>query len=201
MTSYPKRKGTVMFPTSHDITPFNLEASTKFLKLMLESGNQVLIVSKPRLTCIVHLLAELHDYQEQILFRFTIGTMASATSLLWEPGAPEPLERLSSLRMARLSGFRTSVSMEPLLGCFNTALLVLEETRPYVTDTVWIRKMNQIRRRVDMTDSTIAKAVRDIEVSQSDEEMMRLYNELAGDPVVRWKESIKKVVERCTDAG
>ena len=45
----PKYKGTVMFPSSHDITPEHLDKSITMIANILKSGNQVLVVSKPHL--------------------------------------------------------------------------------------------------------------------------------------------------------
>lgn len=66
-----------MFPSLHDITPFNLDACIRFVKLMLKKGNRLLIVSKPRLECIRRVLHELDEFKEQILFRFAIGNHVS----------------------------------------------------------------------------------------------------------------------------
>ena len=49
---YRKLNGRVMFPTSHDITPGNIDACLVVLKKLLAAGNDVLLVSKPHLECI-----------------------------------------------------------------------------------------------------------------------------------------------------
>ena len=66
ITKYPLRDGVVMFPSSHDITPFTLEAFIKVAKLILTKGNRLLIVSKPRRGCIERLIAELALWNEQM---------------------------------------------------------------------------------------------------------------------------------------
>ena len=80
--------GTIMFPTTHDIVPANLDEATTVLRKMLASGNRVLVVSKPHLACIQRLCAELEEWKDNVLFRFTIGAMRDETLLFWEPGAP-----------------------------------------------------------------------------------------------------------------
>jgi DNA repair photolyase len=85
VTSYPLKKGVIMFPTAHDITPSNIDAYLRVIKLMLDKGNQLLIVSKPRLDCIKRLVDELKPYQAQIMFRFTIGSMDDDVTAFWEP--------------------------------------------------------------------------------------------------------------------
>ena len=49
---HKKYDGQVMFPSSHDITPNNLDACLTVLKNLLVVGNRVLVVSKPHLECI-----------------------------------------------------------------------------------------------------------------------------------------------------
>ncbi len=200
-TSYPKRTGQIMFPTTHDITPGTLEASTRFLKLMLAAGNQVLIVSKPHLECVQHLCAELSAFRNQIMFRFTIGSMDSGVTSFWEPCAPLPAERLESLQHAYTSGYRTSVSCEPLLGGLATAQAILAHVRPFVTDSVWIGKMNRIRSRVDISDPAIEKQVAAIESEQTDDRIIAMHELLKSDPLIYWKDSIKKVVTKEASLG
>ena len=163
ITSYPARDGVIMFPSAHDVTPFNVDAYLRVAKLILASGNRLLIVSKPRIDCIRRLVAELTSFQEQIMFRFTIGSIDAAVTSFWEPGAPPPAERLQALKLAYDAGYRTSVSGEPLLGGVGTALSVIDAVRPWVTDTVWIGKMNKMRQRVDMSSDRNAAEVMAIE--------------------------------------
>lgn len=197
ITSYPARKGVIMFPSSHDITPFNVEECIRFAKLMLKKGNRLLIVSKPRLECIRRVLYELEAFKEQILFRFTIGTLTNEISLLWEPGAPLPAERIEALSLTKASGFRTSVSIEPMLEDANGAIAVVEAARLFVSDTIWIGKMNKVRLRVKSEDPAIQKAADKVTTElQSDESIMTLYRHFKDDPMIRWKDSIKDVVAR-----
>jgi DNA repair photolyase len=193
MTSYPARDGVVMFPSSHDITPFNVQEYIRVAKLILGKGNKLLIVSKPRRDCIEKVVAALKEWRGQILFRFTIGTYDPDVSLLWEPGAPLPLERTKALALAMDSGYKTSVSIEPMLEGFDGTIQTFNAVRPFVTDTIWIGKMNKVRTRVDAKHSTWITA---IEHLQRDSEIMRLYQFYQDNPIIRWKDSIKEVVAR-----
>lgn len=196
LTSYPKKDGVIMFPSSHDVTPFNIEAYLRIAKLMLAAGNRLLIVSKPRLECISRLVSELADYKHAILFRFTLGTLDEATAAHWEPGAATPAERIAALELAFKAGFRTSISAEPLLGGLETAWVLRGAVQPYVTDSIWIGKMNRIRDRVDLSvPENLARAI-EIEEAQTDEEILRLHAALKHDPMVRWKDSIDEVLAR-----
>ena len=149
IATYPKKNGVVMFPTAHDITPFNLHTYVRVAKLMLAAGNQLLIVSKPQLVCVKVLITELAPWKDQILFRFTIGSLDAETTYFWEPGASSPQERLTCLQAAYEADFKTSVSIEPMLQGAHEAVLVVDAVRVFVTETIWIGKMNQAKRRVD----------------------------------------------------
>lgn len=196
ITSYPAKGGVIMFPSAHDITPFNVEAFIRVARLMLSSRNKLLIVSKPRIDCIRRVVAELAGYKDAILFRFTVGTTDASVAAHWEPGAPAPAERLDALKLAFEAGYRTSVSAEPLLGGLDTARALLDAVRAYVTDTVWIGKMNKIRARVDMSVPANQERAREIERAQTDAEVLRLFDALDGDPLVRWKDSIHEAMAR-----
>lgn len=195
ITSYPARGGVVMFPSSHDITPFNLEAYIRVALVILRKGNQLLVVTKPRLRCVEALLDDLGPFKKQILFRFTVGSMNDATCAFWEPGAPEPQERVACLEQAFDQGFKTSVSIEPMLAGVEQTLEVCDYVHEMVTDTIWIGKMNKARLRVAPEH---AAAVANIERLQRDAEILRLYHELENAPKIRWKDSIKEVVSRYT---
>jgi DNA repair photolyase len=194
MKSYPAKDGVIMFPSAHDITPFNVDEYIRVAKLILEKGNKLLIVSKPRMECIAKLVGFLCEYTDQILFRFTIGSMSSRTTSFWEPGAPLPDERLQCLKLAAESGYKTSVSIEPMLSGIQGAENVVFMVKPFITDTIWIGKMNKTRLRVDMTNPDNIKRIEDIERLQCDEEILKLYSRLKNEPMIRWKDSIKAVV-------
>lgn len=192
--SYPARKGVIMFPSSHDITPFNVDEYVRVATLMLEKGNRLLIVSKPRFECIEKLIVKFEKFKQQILFRFTIGTIEDRVSRFWEPGAPLPVERLTCLYTAKDFGYRTSVSIEPMLEGVDGACMVVEVVKEHVTDTIWIGKMNKKKLRVDLTSADNFDAVECLERYQCDDEIRYLFSKFENDPTIRWKDSIKAVV-------
>ena len=96
---YRKRRGTIMFPTTHDITQANLDACLVVLKKMLAAGNDLLVVSKPHLECVKRLCNELDAYKNRILFRFTIGSADATVLSFWEPHAPAYVELDEGPRM------------------------------------------------------------------------------------------------------
>jgi DNA repair photolyase len=183
-------KGTVMFPSAHDIFEDNLDVCIDVLANLLEAGNKVLITTKPRIPVILELCETFKEYKHKILFRFTIGTSNEKILQLWEPGAPTFKERFACLALAAALGFQTSVSMEPMLD----SVSVVEDAKlmfPFVTDGVWIGKMNKIEDRVTGIPAEEKERIR---AGQTDEEIHRIYNKLKYEPKVRWKESFKTIL-------
>ena len=142
---HKKYSGRVMFPSSHDITPINIEACLTVLKKLLNAGNQVLIVSKPHMECIEKICDAFMSYRDQILFRFTIGACDDGILSFWEPNAPSYDERKNCLIYAHEAGFKTSVSVEPMLDSANIDLLI-NDLMPHVTNSIWIGTMNRTGR-------------------------------------------------------
>jgi DNA repair photolyase len=185
-----------MFPTSHDITPSNLSACIQRLTNLLTPGNEGIIVTKPHFECIEALCEVFPLFKDKIVFRFTIGSSNSDTLRFWEPEAPNFEERLASLKYAHWKGYQTSVSCEPMLD--DNVKDVLEWVLPYVTETVWIGKPNMLKSRLSMNghkdEETMGRADRLMQ-SLSDQSIWDLYNKYKVNPKIRWKDSIKKVVE------
>lgn len=192
-----KRKGTIMFPTTHDITADNVNTTGPFLCRLLEAGNHVVVVSKPCPRTASVLSAELLEHADRLLFRFTIGADDDRILSFWEPGAPSFHQRLEALRMMRSRGFRTSVSMEPLLEIREDRTVALfGKLAEHVTEDIWIGKLNKGEARLRANgnwNETTAKALRALEASQSDDRIRSLVARLDGHPLVKWKESVKAV--------
>jgi len=142
--NYAKRKGRVMFPTSHDITDESLSGCLIVLKKLVSSGNEVLITSKPNFKCIKEICDKFAGYKDLIQFRFTITSYNYELLDFWEPEAPSFQERLQSLKYAYQHGFKTSISIEPFLD--KDPYILVELLIPYTTESIWIGKMNYIRK-------------------------------------------------------
>lgn len=194
-TKVKKVDGRIMFPTSHDITPFNLTESIQVIEQNLLIGNKMLIVSKPRLDCIKELCDKLLKYKEQILFRFTIGSTNNEILKFWEPGASSFEERIESLKYAYNLGFQTSVSCEPMLDANIDELI--NAVSPYVTDSIWLGKVNRLKSILSINkendEATLQMADELIDL-QNDEAIIKIYEKYKDDELIKWKESIKKVV-------
>lgn len=195
---WSKIDGNVMFPTTHDITPNTenaktLDASIACLKNILAPGNDVLIVSKPHIECITALCEELKSFKEKILFRFTIGALDNEILKHWEPNAPSFGERFDCLQHAFKAGFKTSVSCEPMLDS-GGIIQLFDVLEPYVSDGIWIGKMNNVRQRVKVKTAEDKKYVDMIVRGQTETRIREIYEELKNDPKIRWKESFKTVL-------
>lgn len=199
-----KRQGTVMFPTTHDITEGNVDTCRNMLWKLLEAGNKVLVVSKPSPDVIKRLCDMVAWSKDAILLRFTIGSMDPGTLRFWEPNAPTFAERLYSLMWAFKNSWQTSVSMEPMLDAnHDDAIRLARTVAPYVTDAIWIGKANKLGQRCSANaggqmDQHTSNMVFALEESQRDAAIVRLHDRVMSDPVlapkVKWKESIKKVM-------
>jgi len=139
----PKNK-TVMFPTTHDIRRINIQRFQFNLYRLIEAKNKIIIVSKPSYNCIVSICNSFKDFKHNILFRFTIGSLQDDILSFWEPRAPEASERIACLQYAFINGFKTSVSMEPLLNIdFDQTVNDILHLEQLVNEKIWIGKMNQ----------------------------------------------------------
>lgn len=187
--------GRIMFPSSHDITPKHLQESIQFLRNIVAPGNEVLLVSKPHLECIKAICDEFTEYKKKILFRFTIGSANDEVLKFWEPGAPSFADRIKSLKYAYETDYSTSISCEPMLD--NKIGDVISTVRPYVTHSIWLGKMNEMKHRLTL-NTELTQELKDkanqLNVWQSDNKIKSLYEIYKNDPLIRWKSDIKKVV-------
>jgi DNA repair photolyase len=196
--SFRKHDGLIMFPSSHDITPEHLYDCMTFLYHILKPGNNVLVVSKSHLICIKAICDYFKEYKDNILFRFTIGSADSAVLKFWEQNAPDFEERLESFKYAFNAGYQTSVSCEPMLD--DGIDQVIAAVLPYVTETIWIGKPNQLMGRLSRNgfnnDQVTMDCARRLMRIFSDDFVLDLCERYKDNPKIRWKDSIKKVVKR-----
>ena len=189
------KSGRIMFPSSHDIHPNHLSPIIDFLGKLLKVGNSVLIVTKPHFKCITKICSSFSEYRNQILFRFTIGSNNSTTLRFWEPGAPSFEERLACLEHAYENDFETSVSCEPALDRDLSSLI--DTLLPFVTNSIWIGKPNALNHRLKMNgfcDSATVQKASALLGELSDDYLESLYLKYKVNPIVKWKESVKRVI-------
>lgn len=186
---FRKLPGRVMFPSTHDIfetQPFK-DCCFTMLGKLFKSGNEVLITTKPRLKVTKEICREFGQYMKQMQFRFTITSANDELLAFWEPNAPRYKERIDSLKYAYLKQFRTSVSIEPFLD-YDPSDLV-ESITPYVTESIWIGRMNYIPRKT--FSRKVAPFYSKIRRNYTRVHLQELYNSLKNHPKVRFKDSVK----------
>jgi DNA repair photolyase len=187
-SNFKKRKGRIMFPSTHDIfdiSPYR-EACLDVLSKLLENGNEVLITTKPRLAIIKQITQEFNCYKDQIQFRFTVTSIDDGLLKFWEPNAPSFGERLESLRYAFKTNFKTSVSIEPFLD--HDPSIIVDEVEPFVTESIWIGRMNYIlRQRLTEEEAIFYNSVRK---NYETGHLQGIYYKLKRKPKVRFKDSI-----------
>ncbi len=191
-----KVNGIVMLPSMHDITEAYLPTYMDTLRNLLKAGNDVLIVTKPRLACIKAICDEFTDYKDNILIRMTITSMDNNLSQYWESGAPLPQERIEALIYAHEQGYQTSVSVEPMIDTVERTVAMYQLVEPYITEDIWFGKMNSIKYRVDISDKLTREAVATIYENQSNKNVLWLYEQLKDQPKVMWKDSIRNIVRQ-----
>ena len=192
-----KYAGTVMSPTTHDITEANISQYLCVLHKLLDAGNNVLIVSKPHYKCIETICLAYEEYKSQMEFRFTIGSAKDEILKFWEPGAPKFEERLNCLQYAFEMGYKTSVSCEPFLDPY--PWYTYEACQPFVTESFWIGKLNKFGRRVDLSGVStedMERFVNPLQCCLADIVIKQIHRTMSSEkyPLVRWKHSIRKVV-------
>ena len=75
-----------MIPSSHDITPTNIDRAIFVIDALLTNGNELLIVTKPRFKCVRQLIDTFEEYALAIQLRLTIGSVSSNNGNLERAG-------------------------------------------------------------------------------------------------------------------
>jgi len=186
--SYKKFSGRVMFPSSHDIIDFPTieEACFNTLNRLLESRNEVLITTKPRISIIKKIDKLFEAYKNHLQFRFTITSINNALLSFWEPNAPSFEERLEALKFAFGRQYKTSVSIEPFLD--RQPLFLIKRLQPFCTESIWIGKMNYIAAsNIRQEDMVFYENIRE---NYKIDNIQKIYSSLKDIPKIRFKDSI-----------
>jgi len=191
-TNYGLKDGRVGFPTSHDITPKNLNDYLTVLGKLLRADNRVMIITKPVLECIKAICEASAFFKDEILFRFTIGGKSEEVLSFWEPNAPSYEHRIECLKYAFDKGFQTSVSMEPMLE-YSRAEEMVQDFMPYVSDAIWFGKMNHIPLFKD-PDGRLKEELAKVEAGHADKNIIALHKIYKDNPKIKWKLAYKEVL-------
>lgn len=174
-----------MFPSSHDIFPEFVDDYILAARAILAAGHELMVVTKPRRPVVDALMRALARHRGRVVFMLTITTSAPGQMAKYEARAPPLAERLACLQALHAAGFRTAVSVEPYLSDPRATLALV---RPYVTEKVWIGPMSGV--------SGLSLDTSDIRPLYSARYMRALADDLARDPIVRFKTALMKAVVR-----
>ena len=191
---FRKRDELTMYPSSHDIRFEDIEQHIAFLKNFLRSGSPILIVTKPDYYCISELIRELEAFKNQVEFRFTIGSYDSDILSFYEPNTSNFTQRIFSVRVAFLAGYKTSISIEPMLDKYPEG--IIDDVLPFVTESIWIGKLNLAKVRLTLNGQADKwPQVQELVNWQSnDQNILELVQRLKY-PKIKWKDSIQKVID------
>lgn len=135
--------GRYMYPTTHDLTEANISLCMDTILAILEAGNDILIVSKPRIRVMEYIINAIpKEHSTNVEFRFSIGSMSDYILKRFEPNAPLYDERKKALELVFNHGYKTSVSIEPYLDDYPE--FVVMDLDPFVTEMIWIGTMNYV---------------------------------------------------------
>jgi len=217
-----------MYPSMHDTFEETAADAIKVIGNMLKANGNVLWVTKPRYEVVKKVLEKFSNYQvsafdeprnylqgqPHIKIRMSISTNNDEEIAFFEENAPKYDEREKSLILAHEMGADVGTSCEPwykpvLNNGDDPTEKFIEWVRhllQYVTDELWIGKMNYIPtengkakegiyelRGTPLTDEQIEK-FRELEGLYKLENILRIVDEFHGDPKIRFKESIKKAM-------
>jgi len=190
--SYRKLPGRIMFPSSHDIVsiPEIERACFEVLSKLLETGNNVLVTTKPRLEIIQKIGERFSEYRDHLQFRFTITSRNDDLLRFWEPNAPLFNERMACLEYAFCNGFKTSVSIEPFLD--HDPQVLAKMVFPYSTESIWVGKMNYIYSS-NLLESEMPY-YDEIRKNCEPRHLMRIYDDLKSLAKIRFKDSMRIVL-------
>eukprot|EP01084_Bolivina_argentea_P051993 95545_1 len=131
----------IQFPTTHDITPNNINECLSVIHKLLEN-NQVVVVTKPFESCIDKITQVFNDKKSHLQFRLSITSNDNEILTKWEPGAPKYDERVRCLKKLYTNGWTVGLSIAPMLDVGNVVSMY-KELEPYCNDKIYVAKMAQ----------------------------------------------------------
>jgi len=175
--AYRKRKGRIMFPSSHNLDLWNIHEGIKVLKKLTDAGNQVLVVCKPQ-RIVVDRIIRLIPKTDKIEFRFTITTNSPDQLNTFEPQAPSFMDRWNSIYRAHQAGIKTSVSIEPFLDSDPVDLIIeLIEERGVEPQNIWLGPMNHLNQLTKLSEP-IRKNLDWLKRIYSPNHLKHIYNQI-----------------------
>ncbi len=199
---YELKDTVVMYPSSHDITPKFLDMHVRNIERILWLGYKLLIVSKPESNCIREILRSniVQYFRKRIEFRFTIGSRRDDILTFWEPNAPSYLTRILTFGKIMDESIKVSVSIEPILEisleslCEHIDFFVKEKA-----DSIWIGTARNLLSRLSLNgyknNTEVMQRAKELIAAWPPEKILELYDIYKDNPKIKWKDSIRKIIE------
>jgi DNA repair photolyase len=111
----------------------------------------------------------------------------------WEPGATGYKERKKCLKYAFNYGFKTSVSMEPMLDIGNIDKII-KDVDPFVNEDIWLGPMGHLKRISKYADDSALKKIEEIAAGQTAESLRPIYERYKDNPKIKFKNTFMKVI-------
>ena len=195
----------VMYPSMHDLIYEGMNEHLWYIKnrLIPLKDATILLVSKGDFRVIKEMSSELAEYKSKIIWRLTITTNdQKELSDFFESNAPPYNERIKSLKYLEEKGFRTSISIEPLLPPKNKEMpfgeIEFVNSLSKITNgDIWIGLMNHIpKKRYNGRDITEleSKHFSRIENFYDIEWIEKMVHTYYKNKQIYWKDSIKKIM-------
>ena len=134
-----EKSSVYFFPSSHDIFYENIQEYISTAKKIMDSGNDIMFVTKPHFETIKKISEGLKNYKDHIAYYMTITSDDNNLLRVFEPNAAPFEERLECLKYLYENGCRTSVMCEPYL---SNPVTIVDKCLPYIKDAFIIGEMN-----------------------------------------------------------
>jgi len=193
-------RGVTMFPTTHDLNAANVEAAIEAIRLCLDAGRRVLVVTKPDYQT-TYRICEAFDganVADRLAFRVTVTGMDESIRRVWEPQAPTYQERFEVLGMLQWYDYPRSVSMEPLLEPEVAEDLARGAAHFLNGGQIWIGLLRKLDERTAwwrMSDPDVAVGeIERIRRWQTPEAVLKVYMHTCGVRGIWYKDSYREVL-------
>ena len=113
----------------------------------------------------------------------------------WEPGAPSYEERRACLEYAYSQGFKTSVSMEPIVNIADIDAII-QDVDHFVTNDIWLGAMNYLNDMRKWADGELKAKIDMIETEQRVEVLAGIYLKYKHNPKIKWKSKTLKNIQK-----
>lgn len=175
--------GVVGFPGTHDIHESNLEKSIKTIKILVDYGNNVILVTKGLNLIVSKLIDALCMYKDKVEFRFSFSTNYDDLIKKLEGNSPLYKEKKFALQLAFQRGFRTSISMEPYIS--SNLVEIINDLKEFVSSKIFFVGVMNHRTSLGYRYDEI----KELEYLYTDETRKQIKEELEqiDDVIIRYK--------------